>query len=136
MNGRATVNIHTQLPTILVVQEDRTFRDALVLRLEQEGYMVLPASSPDEALQIVRTHSRNINLLLIAESATSHTTAAALRQYRRHMDILFLGSTVNAGSEDRASLDLALAKVREVLALPEERKGPSHGQQNSKSAVA
>jgi CheY-like chemotaxis protein len=128
------MSIHTHLPTILLLQEDRGFRDALVLKLEQEGYMVLPASGPDEALHIVRTHSRNIDLLLIAESATNQTTAAALKQYRRFMDILFLGSTAKAGTEDRTSLDLALAKVREVLALPEER-GPGRSQQKSKSAV-
>ncbi|MEM7137693.1 MAG: MASE1 domain-containing protein [Myxococcota bacterium] len=50
--------------TILVVDDDDDVRDAVVLALESGGYTVLRAADGDEALDVVRSHSDIVDLVV------------------------------------------------------------------------
>ena len=50
--------------TVLVVDDDDGVRDAVVLALESGGYTVLRASDGEEALEVVRSHSDIVDLVI------------------------------------------------------------------------
>ncbi|WP_187426698.1 PAS domain S-box protein [Geothermobacter ehrlichii] len=50
--------------TILLVEDEPAILDATKTMLEQQGYTVLPASSPGEALRLAEAHSGEIHLLM------------------------------------------------------------------------
>ena len=55
-------------PTILIVSENRDFRDVLIRELQQRGYLILTAQNGVEAHEIVVRHFRHIHLLVADES--------------------------------------------------------------------
>lgn len=73
------------VPTILVMHQLRvTFIDAL----RHEGYFVLEAFNQDEALSIIRMHSRPIHVLVKGVSTEWPTLAALLRAYRPRTEVV------------------------------------------------
>jgi hypothetical protein len=84
-------------PTILIVYEDRGFRDALIRNLKQTGSLILEAQAV-EALGIVIHHSRRIHLLLADDSDDSRAMAATLKPYRPDMQIIHIGSNLDITS--------------------------------------
>src|ERR1700739_1840867 len=88
--GNVEIKSYPHYPTILIVQQLRGVRSALVRNLQSQGYAVLEASGENEAVEIVRTHSRQIHLLVTDDSANSQISAATLKQYRPNMEVLSL----------------------------------------------
>ena len=50
--------------TILVVEDNLSVRRSVVRALEEQGYMVLAASSAEEAIQVVKFNGRSIDLVV------------------------------------------------------------------------
>jgi CheY-like chemotaxis protein len=99
-----------EYPTVLVVHGDREFRDVLIRKLQQKGYLVLEAQNAAEASDIVVRHSRSIHLLVADDSDSSRGMAERLKPYRPSMNV------VRTGSSSR--FDLILTEVAKALDPP------------------
>jgi CheY-like chemotaxis protein len=99
-------------PTVIVTEENNDSREVLVDALRREGYLVLEAHNSPSALDIVRTHSRPIHLLLINENADHRILAHELQEYRREMNVLFVGQPQHKTLSDVLTPEMALAKAR------------------------
>jgi DNA-binding response OmpR family regulator len=106
---------YPQFPTILIVQQDRGLRTALVRNLQSQGYAVLQASGANEDFEIVRTHSRHIHLLVTDDSADSRISAANLKQYRPSMDVLFLSSSAK---DDPVTIEEVVMQIHDIVKPP------------------
>jgi len=60
------------------------------------GYNVLQAQNPDDLIDIARSHSRRIHLLLIEENVNNHSLAALLQPYRPTMRVFFVDTLPDA----------------------------------------
>jgi CheY-like chemotaxis protein len=107
------------VPTILVAQDDIAICGALIRDLQRDGYFVLVAHDGPEATEIVRVHSRRIQLMLTSDSADGRTLAATLKPYRPDMQVLFITGHAKESAPDLTSSDAAVGRVREFLKPPE-----------------
>jgi two-component system, cell cycle sensor histidine kinase and response regulator CckA len=86
--------------TVLVVEDEEPVRDLTVRMLQQLGYSVLAAASGDEAIEISKTFSGTISMLLtdvVLPGMSGPQIAEALLLVRPEMKILYLsGYTENA----------------------------------------
>jgi two-component system cell cycle sensor histidine kinase/response regulator CckA len=62
-HGQA-MDLNTERPTILVVDDDCAVRKVVKLFLERAGYAVLTASDGEEGVSVFQQHQENIALLL------------------------------------------------------------------------
>lgn len=103
--------------TILVVEDETSVLELVVRILESQGYQVLTAERPDEALQVAAKHEGDIDLLLtdvIMPGGTGTDLAEQLVSARPEMKVLFV-----SGYADRAVLrNGVLAKGTPYLAKP------------------
>jgi DNA-binding response OmpR family regulator len=117
-------------PTILVAEHDDGVRSPIVRHLQYHGYFVLVAHDAAEALEITRVHSRPIHLLLTGEGLDGRTLAATLKQYRPHMQVLFITPCMRLNGGEAGNSDTTLDMVRECVkppAAPETFRGyPLH----------
>jgi len=85
--------------TILVVEDEKAVRDLTVRILQQLGYSILTASSGAEALEISRSHTGHIDLLLtdvVMPNMSGRQLADHLQTTRPSTKVLFLsGYTEN-----------------------------------------
>jgi len=105
-------------PTILIADEDDGVRSTLMRELQHEGYFVLVARDGGEALEVVRTHSRPIHLMITPDNMDGRTLAGTLKHYRPNMRVLFLTHYVREGEQDLSRPGAAVTKVRELLKPP------------------
>jgi len=92
--------------TILIAGYPNNSWNALIRNLALEGHLVLTARDGEEAIQIAKTHSRPIHLLIVGQ--TNPALFTELRPYQPGIRILVL-----------ASPETALARVRELLQPPQ-----------------
>ncbi len=102
-------------PTILVAGNWNEPFKAFVRILEQAGNLVLVARSAAETLEIGKTHSRPIQLLLVNEPMTASAVFDQLRRYQSGIRLLVM----------TAFTETSLARVCEVLEAPD--KGAAAG---------
>jgi CheY-like chemotaxis protein len=100
-------------PTILVAEREGDVRKALVLMLQNDGYLVLEADDEIEAIEIARVHSRPIHLLLTGEDLDSRTLAATLKHFRPQMEVLFVPERPEPGAPPIANH--VLVRISEFL---------------------
>ncbi|HEV2128386.1 MAG TPA: response regulator transcription factor [Thermomicrobiales bacterium] len=55
----------TEQPMVLLVEDDPTLRSTLAFNLRREGYMVLTADDGERAMEIVRDHEGQLDLLVL-----------------------------------------------------------------------
>jgi len=103
-------------PTILVAEDGISSQNELVRCLQHQGYLVLTARDSAQALEIVKIHSRPIQLMLTGESMRGHTLATTIKQYRPNITILFLTQCADGAAQDPLAPELA--KVQEILKPP------------------
>lgn len=115
--------------TILLVEDEQDVRRVTRLGLEANGYTVIEALSPLDAIQRFREGNSPIDMLLtdiVMPGMNGRQLAAALWMERPGLKVLFMSGYDNAGPSlpDRASKAFVakpfrmwelLAKVREVL---------------------
>jgi hypothetical protein len=98
-----------EFPTILATGYGNDSWNTLIRNLELEGYLVLTARDGAEVIEIAKTHSRPIHLLLVAKP--SPALFAEAEPYQPGIQILIVDT----------SPERALARVREMLRPPEQR---------------
>lgn len=117
--------------TVLVVEDEAAILEVTTMILREQGYSVLAANSPGEAIRMAREHAGGISLLVtdvIMPETNGLLLAEKLRLLHPHMKQLFMsGYTANViahhGVLDEGiefiqkpfSLSDLAAKVREVL---------------------
>src|SRR6267143_835104 len=88
--------------TLLVVEDERAFRELLHEGLRSRGYHVLVASNGVEALQVAERHSGPIRILItdvIMPQMSGPELAKSLRKVRRNTDVLYMSGY----TDDRVS---------------------------------
>ena len=88
--------------TLLVVEDERTFRELLLDGLQSKGYRVLVASNGADALQIAERHNGPIPLLItdvIMPQMSGPELAKCLTKVRRTTDVLYMSGY----AEDKVS---------------------------------
>jgi CheY-like chemotaxis protein len=98
-------------PTVLIVYQDRKFREVLTSKLQSKGYLVLAAEDAVEAFEIVTHHSRRIHLLLTDDSHDGRSMAATLKPYRPDMTVIHISPN--------QELSLILTEVAKGLGPPD-----------------
>jgi len=103
-------------PTILVVGNDDRV-SVLARSLQQDGYSVLAASDPDDAVRVVRTHSRQIHLVLVQDRVNAPNLVELLEPFRLGaIPVLYVGGSPNTD----------LADVRKRVSPPIPRQPLKH----------
>ena len=115
--------------TILLLDDDRPVLNATTRILKGLGYVVLPALTPDEAIQIARTHPSRLDLLItdvVMPGRSGPQTAKEIQATLPDLPVLYVsGYAKNALSLAESAhvlpkpfsrIELA-AKVREVLGV-------------------
>jgi DNA-binding response OmpR family regulator len=110
--------------TILVVDDELEILALVADVLEAEGYTVLRASDPREALHLAETLSEPIHLLLtdvVMPFMTGADLAAKLRSLRPGIKVLFMSAFTSGAIEDHgiqiAPGEALLVKPFTVIAL-------------------
>jgi hypothetical protein len=102
-------NAAGSFPTILAVGQSRELID----RLQLARYFVLEADNADDALLIVRTHSRPVHLALIDEN---HELTTVLQRYRPKMHVLAVAhDDIHLMLNGRSATDVVLEKVHQFF---------------------
>ncbi|HEY3119298.1 MAG TPA: PAS domain S-box protein [Vicinamibacteria bacterium] len=120
--------------TILLLEDDAAVRELLKEVLAEEGYDVLEAAQPAEALRMARAHRERIHLLLtdmVMPQMTGADLARELVRERRDLRVLYMSGYTAGAVADRGimtepslflqkpfSTDDLLAKVRAALEGP------------------
>ena len=79
--------------TLLVVEDERSFRDLLRDGLQSKGYQVLVASNGVEALQVAEQHNGTIRVLItdvIMPQMSGPELAKCLTKVRGDMEVLYM----------------------------------------------
>jgi hypothetical protein len=104
----------TPYPTVLVASSDDRLREILAQSVLQIGAHVLEARNESNTVEIIRTHSRPIHVLLIDFNLGRDGFVASLRRYRPDMHVVFVDEV--AGEDKLVStLEGVLSNVRELL---------------------
>ena len=105
-------------PTVLVAVCAQGLRNPLSFELQSQGYLVLQAGNGVEALEIVKTHSRPIHLMLTDGGPEGRALASTVKQYRRRINVVFIAGHPNTEDGDLFSPDDALIRVQELVSPP------------------
>jgi CheY-like chemotaxis protein len=117
--------------TVLLVEDDNFLRELATEVLEMNGYRLLVAANPDEALALVRSHAGPIHILVTdveMPGMTGVELAAKVKELTRNVRLLLMSGYTSKALGDRGVLDANVAflqkpfsnrdlleKVREVL---------------------
>jgi len=127
------------MPTLLVVDDDEKTVEMVQELMELKGFEVLPATSPEEALQVLDAHPGPIDLLItdvVMPGTSGYVLSEQVKRRRPEIRVLFMSGFVvvpahyGLSGEDRG-LEPGAAilakpftgsrlheKVREVLGAP------------------
>ncbi|MGQ0640887.1 MAG: MASE1 domain-containing protein [Gemmatimonadaceae bacterium] len=122
--------------TVLVVEDDPAIRSLARRILEKQGYAVLLAGTPNEAIDVAARHSGPIELLLtdvVLPEMSGRALAEQLMQRRPELRVVYMSgysddAVVQRGVLERATQfiqkpfgpEALFRKVREVLNMPRE----------------
>jgi signal transduction histidine kinase len=108
------------IETILIVDDDEDVRRAARRSLEKCGYMVLDASSHSEALQISRTYTNTIHLLisdLVLSRGRGIELASTLLEARKVLKVLYVSGYTRQSAVDQGLLPANAAYVEKPFSL-------------------
>ncbi len=94
--------------TILLVEDDEMFLELTTEVLESQGYTVLPANTPTEALAISRRHPESVHLLvtdMVMPEMTGSVLAQRLAAERPHLAVLLMSGYSDEILEERSAAD-------------------------------
>jgi len=127
------------MPTLLVVDDDEKIVQMVQELMELEGFEVLPATGPEEALRVQETHPGTIDLLItdvMMPGISGYALSEQVKRRRPEIRVLFMSGFVlvpahyglsgeDRGLEPGAAIlakpftgSRLLEKVREVLGTP------------------
>jgi PAS domain S-box-containing protein len=120
--------------TVLLVEDEDIVRDPVRRMLARQGYTVLAAADPDEAMGVARAHPGHIDLLLtdvVMPKRSGSDLAGELRSWSPDTKVLFMSGysqsvTVEGGVlepgvnliEKPFSVDSLLGRLRDLLDTP------------------
>jgi PAS domain S-box-containing protein len=132
------VEIPPSSQVLLVVEDERAFRDLLQEGLQSKGYQVLVAANGVEALQVAEKYKGSISVLVtdvIMPQMSGPELAKNLKKVRPHTDVLYMSGyadekVANISHSDGALtliqkpfyLDDLVRKIQEIL---RRKDGPS-----------
>ena len=112
------MSLDTTFPTILIAECNFELRSRLTRAFRQQGYLVLEAENSTQALDFAKIHSRHIHVMLAGGSDEGRALAATIKQYRPRMSVLFINEDRNHQTPGFLPPELAVGKVRELVAPP------------------
>lgn len=89
----------TQLPSILIVEDDEILRQTLAYNLEAEGYQVLTAADGTTGLELARTQS--LNLVILDLMLPGLDGLSVCRILRRELEVPIIILTARSGEVDK-----------------------------------
>jgi CheY-like chemotaxis protein len=117
--------------SVLLVEDDEILRDLLGEVLQEEGYVVVAAAEPGEALRSARAHDGAIDLVItdvVMPNMSGFLLAKELRSRQPNLRVLYMSGYTDQVLADHGELndddpfirkpfgnDSLLEKVREVL---------------------
>jgi len=119
--GRAT-EVPAGSETLLVVEDERAFRDLLHEGLQSRGYQVLVASNGVEALQVAEQHAGPIRVLItdvIMPQMSGPELAKSLRKVRRNTDVLYMSGYTDDRMEDMSDSGFELTLIQKPFYIEE-----------------
>jgi DNA-binding response OmpR family regulator len=104
-----------RLKTVLLAEADERVRRSIVERLRHENYLVLEAHDRPSIFNLVVSHSRSIDLLVIGKGLTDPSWIERLKSYRPEMEALFIQSVEHEDSSDETLAEIVTTRVHEML---------------------
>jgi CheY-like chemotaxis protein len=95
--------------TVLVVEDDEQVLHLAAAALKSQGYAVLQAQHPEEALKLFKKRGKDIDILLtdvIMPQLSGTRLAARLRENRPDLKVLFMSGHAQSGEKDVLPQDL------------------------------
>ena len=99
---------------ILLVDDDLGVRNFAARVLGSRGYAVLPASSPDEAIELAEEHDARIDLLLtdvVMPGCTGRALATILHESNPGLKVLYMSGYTTEAIVDHGILDPSIAFI-------------------------
>jgi two-component system cell cycle sensor histidine kinase/response regulator CckA len=99
---------------ILLVDDDLGVRNFAARVLASRGYAVLPASSPDEAIELAEEHDARIDLLLtdvVMPGCTGRALATILQESNPGLRVLYMSGYTTEAIVDHGILDPSIAFI-------------------------
>ena len=104
------------VPTVLVVDLDKAVAAYFTRKLRDSGYHVLEAPDWNQAVSLVRFHSRPIHILLTDMNKANHPALAeTLKMYRPTLQVLFISEHADMNLPNVLDPETALTMVRTLL---------------------
>ena len=108
--------------TILVVEDERGVRELIVQLLKKNGYKVLQASEPVEAMAVSNSFQGPIHLLLtdvVMPKGNGRQLAERLLAVRRDIKVLYMSGYTEASIVDRGVLNDGIAFISKPFSFEE-----------------
>lgn len=110
------------MPTLLVVDDDEKTVEMVQELMELKGFEVLPATSPEEALQVLDAHPGPIDLLItdvVMPGTSGYVLSEQVKRRRREIRVLFMsGFVVVPAHYGLSGEDRGLEPGAAILAKP------------------
>lgn len=100
-----------RLPLVLAVEDNPAISRLLVLALVRDGFQVVPVSSDAEAVEVLQTSPRAIDVALIDQGMPRPGWQATLRALRRLNPLLRCGILGNAAGLEKEAMRRAGASL-------------------------
>jgi signal transduction histidine kinase/ActR/RegA family two-component response regulator len=97
--------------TVLVVEDESSVRSLLVQLLRADGYRVLSAQDPNEAMEIAQSHTGDIDLLLtdvVMPHMSGTTLAKRMRAWKPSLRVALMSGYPDKGGPAEDQLDTSL----------------------------
>jgi two-component system, cell cycle sensor histidine kinase and response regulator CckA len=108
--------------TLLVVEDERAFRELLLDGLQSRGYQVLVASNGVEALQVAERHNGPIRVLItdvIMPQMSGPELARCLTKVRRNTDVLYMSGYADDKVGNISKVDGELMLIQKPFYIDE-----------------
>ena len=117
-----TAELPSVSETLLVVEDERVFRELLFDGLQSKGYRVLVASNGADALQVAERHNGPIPLLItdvIMPQMSGPELAKCLTKVRRNTDVLYMSGYAEDKVGSISKLDGELMLIQKPFYIDE-----------------
>ena len=100
-NDHAADSVSTGVPSVLLVEDDPTFRSAIGYNLKRAGYQLSNAADGDTALAIVKEQLDQIDLVVLDLMLPGASGIAVLRQIRARSNVPVLIVSARGEEQDK-----------------------------------
>lgn len=118
------MNQNAKAATVLLVDDDDTFREALFRLLQREGFSVIQAQTSTQALKEFREHQSEIDFVIldiVMPGMFGDEVAAKILSFRPESKIIFMSGNSNASVASEIALREGKNFIRKPFAISELR---------------